>query len=377
MKTIHIIALHLAFGGIEKAIVNMANLFVEKYDVEIICVYNMPNSPAYKLDERVRVKYLLDDIPNIKEWKDAVSNRKALRILKESVRSVSILAGKRLSVIREILNIKDGIIITTRHEDNLLLSRFGREGVVKIAQLHHDHRFEKKYIEAFKKSYSNIDYFAVLTPKLKDEVSEMMKGTKTEVVCIPNFIDEFPENVDMAAKEKVVVAAGRLHAVKRFDLLIHIFASVHDTMPDWKLHIIGDGEEREKLKKYISDCRAEDYIILKGVMDARGVMSEMCAGSIYAMSSSSEGFPFVIVEAQSCCMPVVAFDVRVGPPFLIKDGEDGFLIRDNDEEGYANSLIALMRDEQLRKTMGLNARKNIGNFSREQISDLWFELLGE
>ena len=377
MKTIHIIALHLAFGGIEKAIVNMANLFVEKYDVEIICVYNMPNSPAYKLDKRVRVRYLLDSIPNTKEWKEALSKHRPVDFIRESVRSVSILAGKRLSVIREILNIKDGIIITTRHEDNLLLSRFGREGVVKIAQLHHDHRFEKKYIEAFKKSYSNIDYFAVLTPKLRDEVGEMMKGTKTKVVCIPNFIDEYPETVDLTAKEKIVVAAGRLHGMKRFDMLIRIFASVHETMPDWKMHIIGEGEERTRLEKYISDHKAEDYIILKGVMDAQGVMDEMCSAGIYAMSSSSEGFAFVIVEAQSCCLPVVAFDVRVGPPFLITDGYDGFLIEDNNEKAYADALIRLMCDEKLRNDMGQSARSKIGNFSKEKISLLWFELLGD
>ena len=71
MNTIHIIALHLAFGGVERAIINMANLFAARYNVEIISVYNMPNSPAYPLDARVKVRYLLDDVPNRAEWKAA------------------------------------------------------------------------------------------------------------------------------------------------------------------------------------------------------------------------------------------------------------------------------------------------------------------
>ena len=71
MSTIHIIALHLAFGGVERAIINMANLFAERYDVEIISVYNMPDSPAYPIDKRVKVRYLLDDIPNRVEWRAA------------------------------------------------------------------------------------------------------------------------------------------------------------------------------------------------------------------------------------------------------------------------------------------------------------------
>ena len=53
MKTIRILALHLAYGGVEKAICSMANLFVQRYPVEIISVYDMPNAPAYPLDEHV------------------------------------------------------------------------------------------------------------------------------------------------------------------------------------------------------------------------------------------------------------------------------------------------------------------------------------
>ena len=64
MKKIRIIALHLTYGGIEKAIISMANLFAEKYDVEIISVYNMPDSPAFPLSERVRVRYVRDETPN-------------------------------------------------------------------------------------------------------------------------------------------------------------------------------------------------------------------------------------------------------------------------------------------------------------------------
>ena len=55
-EKIWILALHLAFGGVEKAIVNMANLFVEQgHPVEILCVYDMPDSPAFPLDPRVKI----------------------------------------------------------------------------------------------------------------------------------------------------------------------------------------------------------------------------------------------------------------------------------------------------------------------------------
>ncbi len=56
------------------------------------------------------------------------------------------------------------MLICTRHEDNLKLSKYGSAGVVKIAQLHHDHDFKRKYVRGFRYGYRNIDYLAMLTP---------------------------------------------------------------------------------------------------------------------------------------------------------------------------------------------------------------------
>lgn len=377
MNTIHIIALHLAFGGVERAIINMANLFAARYNVEIISVYNMPNSPAYPLDARVKVRYLLDDVPNRAEWKAAAKWLHPVRFVKESARSVKILMGKRREVRRAIEGIDSGIVITTRHEDNLALSKYGRPGVLKIAQLHHDHNFEARYVSAFKHSYGNIDYFTLLTPGLAGEVGEMMRGTRTKVVYIPNFLDRYPEEPDFAAREKTVFAAGRLNFVKRFDKLIRIFAAVHEKMPDWKLRIAGEGEERPALERLIKELGAQDYVTLCGAMDAAGVEHEMCTAGIYAMTSASEGFSFVVLEAQSCYLPPVAFDVRVGPPFLISDGTDGFLVPDNDDAAYARRLEQLMRDDELRRAMGKAARTRSLDFSGEKIAQLWYEILGD
>ncbi len=377
MNTIHIIALHLAFGGVERAIINMANLFAARYNVEIISVYNMPNSPAYPLDARVKVRYLLDDVPNLAEWKAAAKGLHPVRFVKESARSVKILMGKRREVRRAIEGIDSGIVITTRHEDNLALSKYGRPGVLKIAQLHHDHNFEARYVSAFKHSYGNIDYFTLLTPGLAGEVGEMMRGTRTKVVYIPNFLDRYPEEPDFAAREKTVFAAGRLNFVKRFDKLIRILAAVHEKMPDWKLRIAGEGEERPALERLIKELGAQDYVTLCGAMDAAGVEHEMCTAGIYAMTSASEGFSFVVLEAQSCYLPPVAFDVRVGPPFLISDGTDGFLVPDNDDAAYARRLEQLMCDDELRRAMGKVARTRSLDFSGEKIAQLWYEILGD
>lgn len=377
MKKIHIIALHLAYGGIEKAICSMANLFAEKYEVEIISVYRMPNSPAFPLSDRVKVRYLLDEIPNREEFKAALHAKKPFAILKEGIKSLRILRGKRRGVIRAIRSIDSGVIITTRNEDNVLLSRYGRPGVRKIAQLHQDHGFQKKLMRDFACHYGNIDVFALLTDGLAEEVRAVLPaGSRTKAVCIPNFLEHFPENISPDDREKTALAVGRLHLVKGFDRLIACFNFIHKNEPDWKLRIVGEGEQRANLEKLIEEYNLSDCVTLTGMQDAAGVEEEMRKASLFLMTSRSEGLPFVLIEAFSAMLPAVAFDVRVGPGAVITDGVDGYLVPNGDIFAYEERVCELMRDDEKRRSMAEKALERSAFYSRENISRLWDSILG-
>lgn len=372
MKKIHIIALHLAYGGIEKAIISMANLFAEKYDVEIISVYNMPDSPAFPLSERVRVRYLLDTIPNRDEFKAAVRAKNPVAILREGIRSAGIILKKKLGVIRAIRAIDDGIVITTRNEDNVLLSKYGGRNVFKIAQLHHDHRFDKRLVRDISRKYGNIDVLALLTDGLVAEVGKMLPDTaRTRVMCIPNFLEHYPENIDLEQKGKIALAVGRLDAVKGFDRLVEAFTDIHATMPDWKLRIVGEGAERGRLERLIAEKSLEDCVTLTGMMDAAGVEAEMRRASLFLMSSHSEGLPFVLIEAFSAMLPAVAFDVRVGPGAVIENGVSGYLVPDGDIEGYVRRVCELMGDTEKRHKMAENALERSCFYSKENVARIW------
>lgn len=377
-KQVNIIALHLGVGGVEKAIVSMANLFAERYDVRLYSVYKLPGTPSMPIDERVSVRFLFWDVPNREEWKAAIRQRDLASFCRESVRSLRILFGKRRVVKKLIRNITQGVIITTRHEHNLPLSRYGAKDVLKIGQLHHDHRFEKKYIRGFRRGYRNLDVLCLLTPQLVEEARALMKGynSHTELVYMPNFLEHYPAKVSTDDREKTVLAVGRVTGVKRFGLLSEQFVRLHARVPDWKLRIIGDGEDLPRLRAWISERGAEDYIELPGQMDNRQVRAEMLRASIFAMSSSTEGFPFVLLEAQSCALPIVAYDVRVGPGFLVHDGEDGFLVPEGERKLYEDRLAELAADPERRARMGRKAVENAALFSKEKVAEKWYTVIG-
>ena len=376
MKTIRILALHLAYGGVEKAICSMANLFVQRYPVEIISVYDMPNAPAYPLDEHVKVRYLLKDRPNQKEWHAALRGLRPISFLRESIRAVKVLVGKKIAVRRTIRSIHDGILITTRHEDNLVLSELGDPQVWKIAQVHEDHCFDLKYLDGFRHGYSGLDVVVILPPGLAEEVRQWIPAwAKTRVVSVPNFLEHFPEPFPLEKKEKRIVAVGRLSWEKGFDRLLDCFALTREKHPDWSLRIVGDGPEQEKLEQKIAELGLGDAVVLTGRLSPAGVEEEMKRASLYAMTSLSEGFPFVLLEALSCGLPCVAYDVRVGPAAVIRPGLDGVLVPDGDREAYAARLMELMENDARRLEMAREAQLHARDYSREKVAGIWETVL--
>lgn len=373
---IYFTCLHLNHGGVEMAISLLSNaLSKHGFDVEILCTYNFGN-PAYHIDPKVKITYLTKVLPNKQEFLHAVQCKNPFAIIKEGIRSLQVLYQKKHCLKRTILQIKEGIVISTRHEDTLLLSKYGAPSLLKIAQLHHDHHFDKKLFHDFKHNYKTIDYFVLLTDTLRDEIREIMKpyNSKTKCITIPNFLPFEVEN-KFLSKQKQVVAVGRLHTDKAFHRLIDAWAITQRSHPDWTLKIIGDGPLKSELHAQVASLGLENSVIFTGPLSHDKVMAEMALSSIYAMTSITEAFPFVLLEAMYNYLPIVAYDVRVGPPALVKHGETGFLVPDNDATAFSNYLCQLMEDSELITSFQNNARNFVQNFTEDAVVKLWLKIL--
>jgi glycosyltransferase involved in cell wall biosynthesis len=88
----------------------------------------------------------------------------------------------------------------------------------------------------------------------------------------------------------------------------------------------------------------------------KNIEEKYAESSIFVLSSRYEGFGMVLIEAMSFGIPCVSFDCNYGPSDIIKDNEDGFLIKNGDEK-FCRKLQELMKDENLRKEMGEKAKK--------------------
>ena len=168
-------------------------------------------------------------------------------------------------------------------------------------------------------------------------------------------------------KENIVLSVGRLIATKNHDELIRLFVKINQ--PGWKLVIVGDDALKQQnmvsLQKLIDELKAKDKVILAGKQS--DVESYYRRSKIFAFTSSSEGFPNVIGEAQSAGLPVVAFDCVAGPADMISDGENGYLVPLFDYKLFQQKLWALMSDENLQISMGEAAKITVNQFNVESI----------
>ena len=95
MKRVVILALHLGYGGIERAISDLASSLVNDYSVEIVSTYKVYDKPVNELDRKVKVKYLTDLKPNKMEFKSALKHFRLISAFFQGIKSIKILRLKK------------------------------------------------------------------------------------------------------------------------------------------------------------------------------------------------------------------------------------------------------------------------------------------
>lgn len=176
-------------------------------------------------------------------------------------------------------------------------------------------------------------------------------------------------------RKKEILMVGRFIRSKHQDQLIKIFSKIQ--APDWTLVLVGDDhlkqQNKDKWEQLARELGVEHRVKFEGKRS--NVEDYYCGASIFAFTSSSEGFPNVIGEAQSAGLPVVAYDCIAGPSELIQDGINGYLIPLFDETLFQEKLQRLIDSEELRLTFGEQGQKSIKNFSVEKVGAKFMQIL--
>lgn len=393
MKKIAILSLHLGYGGVEKSIAALANILCEKYKVEIICIYKLYDKPAFTIDERVKITYLIDsDLPvRVAGYKtllfhghfiklakklttDYFSKLKIVSFLKDGISGI-FMYPKRFSVMKKAISESDAdIMISTRTFLNDWLSIYGNQDMVKIGWEHNHHHNNEKYAIDVVRSSKNLDYFVLVSKDLKKYYAKKLRKYKCECVYIPNMLDNIPKRLAPLEGTKII-SVGRLSAEKGYIDLLKIFKQLAKKHKDWHLDIIGDGPEREKLEEYIKTRQLQDKVTLHGFRSKDYIDKMLHQASLYVMTSLTESFGIVLLEAMSHGIPCVAFSSAEGAREIISSGKNGYLIKNRNASAMIKKIEDLMKKEDVRKQMGKEARKSIKQYTKEVVQEDWYNLL--
>lgn len=373
MKKITFLLLHLNYGGIEKQVTTLANNLCDDYEVEIISVYDiLAGKSFYTLDERIKVKFILDRGPNKKEFKEALSNHKYISLIKEGIKGLKIAYIRYFYIKNIIKKIDTDVLISSRIEFSKYIKR---KDIITISQ-EHSYITDKKYIKKVKKSFKGINYLVVMTNKAK-EVYELWlskEKKRPKIVVIPNMIKENIDNRLSKLDNNQIIGVGRLEKVKDFPSLILAFNILKKDNPSLKLKIIGDGSQRNRLSEMIKEYDLEDSITLTGRLTEEKLNEEMLKSDVFVLTSLSESFSLILCEAMNYGLPCVSFDIDVGPREIINENTTGYLIQDRNIELLAEKINELLKNDKKRKEMGKEASQDVKRFYPQNIIKLWKEL---
>lgn len=363
-------------GGVERVVAVKANYFTEQlgYDVTIIVTDGKGRDCFFPISDKVRIiNYEL----NFEELWRLPFLKKVFIYLCKQRRFKKMLKA-------DLIHIRPDITISTlRREINFLTGI--NDGSLKIGELHVNRAnyrsFDASYSNSIKRLFAKLwmnsllghlkrlDKMVVLTDSALNDWPEL-----DNVVKIP---DALPFRIDCKSElsAKRVLSIGRYAYDKGNDLLLQAWAITEKLNSDWFLDIYGNGNKEPYQKQMIELGVDQQLCHLFGPV--ADVKKEYLSSSVFVLPSRFEGFGLVIIEAMACGVPVVAFDCENGPRSIITDGENGFLIPPFDISLFAEKVMLLMRDKELRCRMGANAQKAASQYEIDGIGQQWKQLFEE
>lgn len=352
-------------GGIQRLTASLANSFskCENVDVHIINSGIKNGKERFELDNRITNIYMGIEPKNLL----------GLTIFEKLIDNFNTFIKIKRFFKKYEFDDGENIVIALGHSQSCLLPFIipNKKNIKKIGSQHNPISYNLIYSIIRKISLKKLDKYILLNETMQEDFLKHYNFGNTCIIENPNRINGKKSDLN----NKIVIAVGRLTEQKNFEALINIWSDIKEKNLNWTLRIIGDGPLKEELLSQIKKLNLEDVIELKSFNN--NIENEYYKADILAMTSIYEGFGLVLVEAQSCGIPTIAFDCPTGPRNIINDGKDGYLIENRNTEQFIKKLDDLMNNNEMRWKMGDNAFENSKRFDVETITEKWIKLFNE
>ncbi|MBE6088926.1 MAG: glycosyltransferase family 4 protein [Clostridium beijerinckii] len=390
MKICFVTSNIFSLGGVQRVTTVLANELVKDNEVDILCtsdkhklnyeLYHLNRSVNIQVNSIMHKKRLISKL--ICKSLMIVNNKTGIFNKSKYIKTLNKIyfPGKIQKRFLEYLNTKNyDVIIAVEVLYSMLIGSIANELDAKTIGWQHNSyeayfETKDKYCwnidKMFKSSISKLDKCVVLTEHDKNKIEEKM-GIKS--VCIYNPLS-FTSEQKSSCNNRTILSVGRLvQEQKGFDLLLDAYKIVSKKHPNWKLIIVGDGPDKEKLEDKISELQLINNVEIRPF--TTDVNYYYLNSSIFVSSSRWEGFGLVITEAMECGLPVVAF-ANSGPKEIInKNGINGILVPTKNVKELALQIISLIENHDKRKDMSIKAIERAQDFNVKRVAERWNRVL--
>lgn len=369
-------------GGAERVVSTLLNNLVEKYECHLIL---MENKISYDLDSRVDIICL----------NESLKQNGIVKLLR-----LPVMAYKLNKIVKKYGFTKVLSFLHRANYVNILAKYFSNHKAIiseRIASssLYKDNSITSKISNILiNKLYNKADLIISVSKAIVEDLKINYKIKSEQIVIYnPYDIEKIRKlsseniNVDID-KNKSIITVGSLSKRKNHQILINAFSKI-EKKNDIKLYILGKGEEEDSLKNLVKELELEDKVIFLGFDNNPYKYLSKCG--IFIMSSNSEGFPNVLVEAMICGCSVISTDCLSGPREIlapisdikfqlsneIEYAEYGLLTSINDQEKIKESLDLLLENNSLKIKYISKMDGRIKDFGIEKIVNEYELVLGK
>ena len=379
-------------GGMERVLTQKVNWLAAHTDYEITIVTTEltpvgQNDVCFSLDERVQVKALGIDFnadyhkPLLSKY---IGHARRLRAYKRAL--INYIRANEIDLCIS-LGGKEVAFISSLPCRTIVEFHFAKDHRQQLLDANHTdwfwHVLGRIRTWQLVRDVRSADQIVVLTEKDKQD---WQQAGCTNVRCIPNpcamkYGVQSSEYRVLSTEYRIqsiktLLAVGRLHEQKGFDMLLEAWNNVQrdnvQCTKDWTLRIVGEGEQRKKLEEQIRDLHLSN-VVLAGRVE--NMVEEYAAASLFVLSSRYEGLPLALIEAMWCGVPCVSFDCPHGPAELLED-DRGWLVPAMDVEKLAQQIIYAMTHMEEAKTRAHRAQEYAyEKYSEANIMPQWVQLI--
>lgn len=356
-------------GGAERVAVNLANGWSERgVRPTILTLAQKDAPPAYPLAAGVthiditRQRFARDVRPELRDTIDDV-----MSLSPPAVRALLVPLTVEVALLREALEstAPDAIVSFVDLTNLKTIAATRRMNVPVFVYEQVDPR--RTSVGPWELARRVLYPLATRVVALTQRDADCFEERGAHAIAIANPVLPAPRSE--AQRETLIVGVGRLVPQKDFARLIQAFANVSH-LP-WRLEIWGDGPQRAMLESL-----APDRVSLPGF--ASDIYEPLRRASLFALTSTYEGFPNALCEAMAAGVPAVAYDCASGISEIIRDGVDGVIIRGTRSVGsFSDVLERLMTNDEERLRLAANAPDVVRRFSLPRILDQWDALFAE